>query len=102
MIEYSSPVSSPSFLQLLVDLWEARKEQSAEVPRRPEAIHLYGVDVMSTAEVMQYFTEYHPKRVEWIDDSSCNVTFSDTLSAKRAIVSMGQPFKAGEAPELAG
>lgn len=57
---------------------------------------------MSTKEVLQYFSEYSPQNVEWIDDSSCNVIFLDEYTAKRAIVSLGQPFKAGEAPELQG
>ena len=99
----SFPVSSfPIYRLSGADLWESRREQSAEVPRRAEVIHLYGVDVMSTEEVLVYFRDYSPLRIEWIDDSSCNVIFSSEAAAKRAIVSHGQPFKAGEAPELQG
>jgi hypothetical protein len=44
-----------------------------DVERRLEAIYLYGVDVMSTREVLSYFTEYGPVFVEWLDDSSCEL-----------------------------
>ena len=53
------------------DLYEKRREVGTDVERRPEAIYLYGVDVMSTREVLSFFTEYGPVFVEWLDDSSC-------------------------------
>lgn len=31
----------------------------------------YGVDVMSTKECLQYFGDFGPMFVEWINDSSC-------------------------------
>lgn len=43
---------------LTPDLFEARKDASAAVPRRPEAVHVYGVDLMSTADLLKYFTVY--------------------------------------------
>ncbi|KAF9089298.1 hypothetical protein BGX23_006779 [Mortierella sp. AD031] len=52
---------------------------------RPEAIHLYGTDEMSTKDVLKYFDAYGPSHVEWIDDSSCNIVFPDQFSAKRAL-----------------
>ena len=52
---------------------------------RPEAVHVYGTDAMSTKDVLQYFEVYGPSHVEWIDDSSCNVIFKDNFSAKRAL-----------------
>ena len=85
-----------------VDLLEDRKERGAAVERRPEAVHLYGVDRMSTKECLQYFEDYGPSRVEWLDDSSCNVVFADAESAKRAIIGMGRPFGPGQAPDLQG
>ncbi|KXZ55537.1 hypothetical protein GPECTOR_2g1086 [Gonium pectorale] len=75
-----------------MDLYETRKEVGANVERRPEAVYLYGVDVMSTKEVLSYFSEYGPVFVEWIDDSSCNVLFADGNSAKRAMVAKGTPL----------
>ncbi|KAF8937592.1 hypothetical protein BGZ58_002457 [Dissophora ornata] len=52
---------------------------------RPEAVHLYGTDEMSTKDILKYFEAYGPSHVEWIDDSSCNVVFPDQFSAKRAL-----------------
>lgn len=36
-----------------------------------EAIHVMGVDDMSTQDVFGYFKEYPPAHIEWIDDTSC-------------------------------
>jgi hypothetical protein len=53
------------------DLFEPRKDAPEDLPRREEAIYLYGVDVMSTKDCLQYFDDYGPTLVEWINDSSC-------------------------------
>ncbi|XP_038670667.1 nuclear cap-binding protein subunit 3 isoform X2 [Scyliorhinus canicula] len=37
---------------------------------RLEALHVTGVDEMSTEEIFGYFKEYPPSSIEWIDDSS--------------------------------
>lgn len=55
------------------DLFEERKEVGKDVERRKDAIYLYGVDVMSTRDVLHYFTAYGPSFVEWINDSSCEL-----------------------------
>lgn len=55
------------------DVHEERKDVSLTAERRPEAIHLYGVDLMSTNDIMQYFADYLPSYVEWINDSSCEL-----------------------------
>ncbi|GIL79725.1 hypothetical protein Vretimale_12371 [Volvox reticuliferus] len=47
---------------------------------------------MSTKEVLSYFSDYGPVFVEWLDDSSCNVLFNDSSSAKRAIMGKGTPL----------
>lgn len=84
------------------DIYEERKDQGAAIERRPEAVHLYGVDRMSTKECLQYFEDYGPSRVEWLDDSSCNVIFADADTAKRAMVGKGRPFGAGDDQDLQG
>ncbi len=61
----------PGRFPVLADLFEARREVASSVARRATAIYLYGVDVMSTKEVLSYFGEYGPVFVEWLDDSSC-------------------------------
>lgn len=57
---------------------------------------------MSTQECLHYFEEYGPRRVEWLDDSSCNIVFSDVNSAKRAVLGKGRPYNPGDAPDLQG
>ena len=110
---------------ILADVLEERKEHDWDIPRRPEAIHLYGVDCMSTAgrepchqlclmhsmaspvltcslawvaECLAYFSDWGPTFVEWIDDSSCNVLFEDDFTSKRALVGRGKPLP----PEASG
>lgn len=53
------------------DLYEERADAPPDTPRRPDAIYLYGVDVMSTGDIKSYFGDYGPRFVEWINDSSC-------------------------------
>ena len=87
----------------LSDVLEERKEHGWDIPRRPEAVHLYGVDCMSTADCLSYFSDYGPTFVEWIDDSSCNVLFEDDYTAKRALIGRGKPLPPDNtAPDTAG
>ena len=77
-----------------VDLLEERRPlpPPGAAARRPEAIHVYGVDVLSTSDILRYFSEWGPTYVEWLDDSSANVVFADELTAKRALVGRGKPL----------
>ena len=65
-------------------------------------MHVSGVDVMSTKDCLKYFELYGPVFVEWINDSSCNVLFSDAPSAKRAIFGRGKPLPPTENTPGAG
>ncbi|XP_022625087.1 nuclear cap-binding protein subunit 3 [Seriola dumerili] len=57
------------------------------IPRlRMEAIHVTGVDDMSTQDVFGYFKEYPPAHIEWIDDTSCNVVWLDDDTSIRALI----------------
>lgn len=48
---------------------------SSAIPKvRMEAVHIMGVDDMSTQDVFGYFKEYPPAHIEWIDDTSCEHT----------------------------
>ena len=60
------------------DLFEERHDAARTVERRLEAIHLYGVDLMSTRDCLAYFKAYQPTKVEWLDDSSCEDVKSPT------------------------
>ena len=84
------------------DLLEERKDTAPEVARRPDAIHLYGVDLLSSSDCLAYFGDWGPTHVEWINDSSCNVIFADEFTAKRAIVGRGRPLPPDEFPDCAG
>ncbi|XP_072099486.1 nuclear cap-binding protein subunit 3 isoform X2 [Mobula birostris] len=55
---------------------------------RLEALHVIGVDEMSTEEIFAYFKEYPPSSIEWIDDSSCNVVWLDDVTAARAMINL--------------
>ena len=48
------------------------------------AVVVYGVDFMSTARVVRYFRYFEPN-IEWIDDSSCKVTFDTRERVEKMI-----------------
>lgn len=96
--QYQGPSADTALMDM--DLLETKKDVDKEVERREDAVYLYGVDVMSTTDVLQYFGDYGPTFVEWIDDSSCVVQFRDSLSTRRAIVGLGQPLDAEEEEAL--
>lgn len=91
------PENAASLME--VDLLEQKREVDASEVRRLEAVHLYGVDLMNTKEVLMYFTEFSPVFVEWLDDSSCNVLFGDEYTAKHAIFTIGKPLPPEDIPE---
>lgn len=62
--------------------WEKRRDASAFEQPRPEAIHIFGTDRLSTEDLLLYFIdpgvtreEQAPQWVEWVNDSSANVVF---------------------------
>ncbi|XP_072517749.1 nuclear cap-binding protein subunit 3 [Salminus brasiliensis] len=57
---------------------------------RLEALHMTGVDDMSTQDVFGYFKEYPPAHIEWIDDTSCNVVWLDDITSTRALINMSR------------
>ena len=59
---------------------------------RKEALHLYGVDELSTSEIFSYFKNYKPFAVEWINDSSCNVVWKIENHAINALIGMTIPY----------
>lgn len=42
----------------VADLFEERKDAPTTATRRPEAIHVYGVDLLSTKDLLTYFADY--------------------------------------------
>jgi Nuclear cap-binding protein subunit 3 len=61
----------------------------------PDKVHIRGLDDMSTDDVKAYaehhFSEERAKRIEWIDDHSCNMVFSDNEVSARALEAMAAP-----------
>lgn len=66
-----------------MDYWEKYKEPEGEI--RLDTIYLYGVDYMSTKAILEYFTYFSPSKVEWINDTSCNVVFPTHDNALQAL-----------------
>lgn len=81
-----------------VDLFEDRKEAPVEAERRLDVVHIYGVDLLSTKDILSYFGDYGPKYIEWINDSSANVVFNDSATASRAMAGMGVPMASDDLP----
>jgi Nuclear cap-binding protein subunit 3 len=69
---------------------------------RPDALHVYGVDLVGTRDLLAFFSTYGPTYVEWIDDSSCNVLFPDEFTVKRLLVQIGEALAAEEVDEVEG
>jgi len=86
-----------------VNLLEQRKEvEETELVEgaRLNALHMYGVDAMSTKEILSYFDGYAPSWVEWINDSSCNVVFEEDAAAKRVMFQYSIPDAEGNIPPV--
>lgn len=88
-LEYKEPDLSG---MMDMDLFEKRKEAGQGASSRLDTVHVYGVDLLSTKDILKYFSDYLPQYVEWINDSSCNVIFSDDYTAKRVLAGLGKPL----------
>ncbi|CAB1315747.1 unnamed protein product, partial [Coregonus sp. 'balchen'] len=55
-----------------------------------KALHVAGVDDMSTQDVFGYFKDYPPAHIEWIDDTSCNVVWLDDVTSTRALINISR------------
>ena len=52
---------------------------------RMDVIHIRGVQQMSSEDVLKYFEDFDPNSIEWVNDLSCNVVFSDPKSSAIAM-----------------
>ena len=59
---------------------------------RREALHLFGVDELSTQEVFDYFKDFKAFAVEWINDSSCNVVWRNPVHAANALLGLSVEY----------
>ena len=60
---------------------------------KPAALHLYGVNNMSTKDVFAYFKDHGPDTMEWIDDASCNVIWETEKMATTALKAMSRTYE---------
>ena len=59
---------------------------------RKEALHIFGVDELSTNDLFDYFRDFKPFAVEWVNDSSCNVVWRNEVHAANALLGITVPF----------
>ncbi|CAH1231817.1 NCBP3 [Branchiostoma lanceolatum] len=94
------PAEEEAFAKRLELLREELKEASeAEWGIRPEALHVEGVDDLNTQQVFDYFKQFAPGSIEWINDTSCNVVWLDPNTAARAILYYTDSSKIHQATE---
>lgn len=69
-------------------------EKFSDRPRgiRLDAIHFRGVNDMSTEDIFDYFKDYSPASIEWINDISCNVVWLDEKNAAHALLELSRPI----------
>lgn len=65
-----------------------RDELAEDVELRNNTIHLFGVDFFNENEIMGFFENFNPQKIEWINDSSCNIVFEEDTNASNAIFSL--------------
>ena len=66
---------------------------------RKDALHVHGVDELSTNDIFDYFRGYAPLAVEWIDDSSCNVVWKNVVHAANALLKLSAMYDETEGDE---
>lgn len=84
-------------LQKLYDSLGINSENEANV--RFEAIHMLGIEDMGVDNIFDYFRNYAPTGIEYIDESSCNVFWTDNITAARAMYYTSQVVKGMPARE---
>ena len=67
--------------------WEKRRNASEDEMPRAEAVHIFGTDRCSTADLLGYFrgVAVEPRCIEWVNDSSANVVFPDSDACAAAL-----------------
>lgn len=71
---------------------ENLKSSSESQGIRLEALHIHGVTEMSTNDIFEYFKDYTPAWIEWVNDVSCNVVWFDEAGAVKALVRLSRPI----------
>ncbi|XP_069703890.1 nuclear cap-binding protein subunit 3-like isoform X2 [Periplaneta americana] len=79
--------------QQIIDLYKSlgmKDEDGIDKHFRLNALHVRGTEDMSTQDIFNYFKDYGPASIEWINDYSCNVLWLDNLSAARAMIGLSK------------
>lgn len=80
--------------EILQELFDSLGLSSAdETETRFDAIHMHGIQEMTTQDIFDYFGRYGPASIEWINDTSCNVVWHDRISVARALLALSKPIK---------
>ncbi len=86
---------------LLKDLkvtFEKSPFPTLDIERRYDTIFVQGVNIknglvpFNTADILNFFKEYGPSFVEWLNGEQFNVVFEDQFTAKRALEGLGEPL----------
>jgi len=84
--EHSNEDVEKRALQLLQDVNQYNSNQDDDSKLiRPEALHIHGVNKMSTEDIFSFCGNTYPSHIEWINDISCNILWKDGLSAAKAL-----------------
>jgi hypothetical protein len=59
---------------------------------KKESLHIFGVDELSTQDVFDFFKQFKPFAVEWINDNSCNVVWKKDVHTALALYYRSLPF----------
>ena len=87
--------------------WGIKYNQTAFALKklRPEAMFAVGVNELSTDQILNYFKALGPEQIEWIDDNSCNLVWSNSDDCIRALLKISrEQLETGvdqEVPKLA-
>lgn len=65
------------------EYWE--KYVDPEGPIIKTSLYVYGVDYLNTKRILEYFHYFTPSKVEWLNDTSCNVIFPSEDNALQAL-----------------
>jgi len=74
---------------------ETRVDKADPEDIRPEAVHIRGVDNLSTDDIKLYLNQLFPEedfKIEWIDDTSLNVVYSSAEIATSAIQALSSHY----------
>jgi len=74
-----------------------RREFEEGVAVRKNAVHVYGLDFLQQDHMLEIFSQFNHRYIEWINDSSANVVFQDEAGATRALQALTFP-KEGDPP----